>query len=822
MSEAPPKDPVDPSAAATGAPREAGTRWAFLQRYRSWLWAALGLLGVGVLVLVLVWPRTQPSALPGPTADAGEAGAGSASALPHRLHGERALTGRVLDDRNQPLFEARVRVSSLDDADALPWEASTDKSGRFSFHDLVPHALAIEVSRPGHDTTEHTLRADDAGELLFTLARQGELLVSLRAAPGQPVEGALVTLTGPGLWPALELRADQTGQALFQNLALGEYQARARHGTQAAPPSPKLRVVPGERTELSLLLGAGVVLALQVVDRSTGDALAGAEIALYDAAPSISPRLAKTEAAGSARYDGLVPGALRLEVRHPGHAPRSLDLTLPASGGAVRMELDGEAALSGQVVDERGIPVGGALLSVSTREGLPIQLERRDDPAAGGPGELGVTRGPVPKIPIAASSEPALGTLASQSDAQGAFRIAGLPPTPLIVSAARAGYAVGVVEVRDLVPHRERSELRIVLREAGRVEGSLRDARDHPVSGVYIASRTAGGAELSAITDGAGRFTLLDVVGDVTVSAEPHGYAPLTCRVEVLARQTARCDLVVGSTLYELPVRVVDDFGFGLEGAMVSVQPRANARVLTQVTRRDGGAVLRELPEPPYQVHAEAHGFVPSSQEVSHIERELKIKLLRAGKLAGQVTDALGRPVPYALVSTDEGGATTSSDVNGQFVLGGVPPGALVVMAAHPSVGEGVSAQVRARAGETLEGVRVVLPGHYVPGRDQVAPSAAPSATPEPPGSAPGRVKPIEFELEPRGGEIVVGAIQPGSPAERAGLRPGDVLLSIDGEPVRSAAQGRGMLRDPPGHTALLQLRRDRSQARVRYKRPAL
>ena len=57
---------------------------------------------------------------------------------------------------------------------------------------------------------------------------------------------------------------------------------------------------------------------------------------------------------------------------------------------------------------------------------------------------------------------------------------------------------------------------------------------------------------------------------------------------------------------------------------------------------------------------------------------------------------------------------------------------------------------------------------------------------------------------------------------ERAGARAGDVLLSIDGEQVLSAAQGRGMLRDPPGHHANLRLLRERTQIRVRYRRPDL
>jgi carboxyl-terminal processing protease len=39
----------------------------------------------------------------------------------------------------------------------------------------------------------------------------------------------------------------------------------------------------------------------------------------------------------------------------------------------------------------------------------------------------------------------------------------------------------------------------------------------------------------------------------------------------------------------------------------------------------------------------------------------------------------------------------------------------------------------------------------------------------------------------PGGGAVEVGSVQPGSPAERAGMRAGDVLMSVDGSDVRTA-----------------------------------
>jgi hypothetical protein len=786
----------------------------------------LGSTAAALLLLTFgLWALSRP-AVPAPAATTQSSLSPTADAAPPppiRLRGERVLRGRVIDDRKLPIAEARLRVSSLDESNALPWEITSDQQGRFVLEGLVAHALSVEVTREGHDGSERVLRADDADELIFELPRQGELHVTLRDTPGNAVEDAIVTLTGPGLWPAAQLPVSGSGDVLFEKLAFGEYRARARRAGRIAQPSVKVRVIPGERSQLELIMEEGAELSARVVDRATKSPIAGAQLALFDATPGVPPLSAESDANGELLLRGIWPGALRAEVTHAGHASGSLDLTLPSTG-PVLIELDGEASVSGSVVDEFGRPVAGALLSVSTREGLPVQLDRAHAAASFGKvGELGVTQGPVPRIPLGASAQAALGTLATQSDAQGKFRIAGLNPAPIVLNAARAGYAGSSVDVNDLAPHNERRELRIVLREAGMIEGSIRNLEGRPVSGVYVSAHSEAGAEQSAVTDDAGRFALRDLLGNVTVEAASSRAAPLGCKLQVVPRGVARCDLIMGTSTHELAVRVVDEYGFGVEGALISVALQAGYRAVTQVTRRDGGALLRELPDPPYRVEATLRGFLTAVAEVSEIPKELRLRLTRAASLAGVVTDSAGRAVPNAFVSTDEGDATTESDARGNFLLTGVTPGALSVWGAHPSAGEGTSAEVRARAGQTLPSVRIVLAGRYLPGASNEARGA------RPPGPAPDeaqaarrvpRVKHADFELEQRGSAVVLVDVQAAGSAERQGLRSGDTLLAIDGEPVLSTAQALGMLRDPPGYAASLRVQRRGEQLRLRYRRP--
>ncbi|MEY4512129.1 MAG: hypothetical protein RLZZ450_4251 [Pseudomonadota bacterium] len=794
------------------------------------------LVGLAVFALVAWWsPWTAPEhELPTGAASV-DAGVPDAAKLAVAgLHGARFVEGLVQDDRGEPLAAALVHVTSSS-APTLPArEVLSDAQGHFRVDNLPAELLSLEVTLAGHEGKEHTLQAQDQGKLTFVLARQGELRVTLRDSPGQAVDATEVVVTGPGLWPAQAGRSDDKGETVFKGLPAGDYRVRARRGVRIALPAETVSVVPGKRTETELTLIAGAALSGVVLDQQSKKPVPGARVSIQDLTPGIDALSVVADKSGAFAAYGLWPGPVRVDAQHEGYASSSRDLTLPH---AERLELSlaGAAALSGVVVDEAGKPIQGARLSVSTSEGLPIELNGDGQRKAGEPGvgELGVTSGPIPELPLIESSEFALGTLAAESDSAGAFRIAQLAPVALALHIVHPGYVPERVVISELTPHAEKSGLKIVLREAGRVVGRVVDARGRALSSVYVAAR-AGDREQSALTNGSGEYTLRDLLGEVLVEAQPDGRTTLRCKVVVRARSEARCDLTADTAVHELRVRVVDEYGIGLEGAQVTVvssSPPPKASVdsgfvaaptgltslgpgpTTQLTRHDGTALLRGLTAPPYLVDVTLVGqLAVHDLPVATVEAEVRVALARAATLGGFVVDVLGRAVPGAFVSTVEGETSDETDALGTFTLEGVSAGTQSLLAHHARAGDGRSSEVRARPSERLDGVRIVLSGRLS------ADDLADGGTAARETSAP---KPA-LVLEQRGRVLVVTQVVSPGPAARAGLRSGDVISAIDGEVPLSAAHARGMLRTPAGRTAVVRVLRNKHPVNLQYRRPAL
>ncbi|RPF81425.1 MAG: Do family serine endopeptidase [Rhodothermaceae bacterium TMED105] len=70
---------------------------------------------------------------------------------------------------------------------------------------------------------------------------------------------------------------------------------------------------------------------------------------------------------------------------------------------------------------------------------------------------------------------------------------------------------------------------------------------------------------------------------------------------------------------------------------------------------------------------------------------------------------------------------------------------------------------------------------------------------------------------------IIIGSVQRGGPADKAGLESEDVIVAIDNEPIREWAQLRTKIAStPPGETIQLQVVRDGREREVRVKLEAL
>lgn len=70
--------------------------------------------------------------------------------------------------------------------------------------------------------------------------------------------------------------------------------------------------------------------------------------------------------------------------------------------------------------------------------------------------------------------------------------------------------------------------------------------------------------------------------------------------------------------------------------------------------------------------------------------------------------------------------------------------------------------------------------------------------------------------LEPASPRAVAGEIQPGSPAERAGLRPGDRVVAVNGEPVKDWKEWVDRVQAHPGETLSFTVVRDGRERELR------
>jgi S1-C subfamily serine protease len=79
----------------------------------------------------------------------------------------------------------------------------------------------------------------------------------------------------------------------------------------------------------------------------------------------------------------------------------------------------------------------------------------------------------------------------------------------------------------------------------------------------------------------------------------------------------------------------------------------------------------------------------------------------------------------------------------------------------------------------------------------------------------------VAIEVATVGGRVQITWVAEGSAAARAGLRVGDVVLSVDDDAVEVASQARSRLRGPAGVSAVIEVTRGDRSKHVRAPREA-
>lgn len=474
---------------------------------------------------------------------------------------------------------------------------------------------------------------------------------------------------------------------------------------------------------------------------------------------------------GNFHIEGLPPGQFTLSARKPGmSAGRSPQLQLQAGGTVsdILITLPSGVSLRGRVVDARGNNVAHVRVDLASGSDLP----RSTTTSADGIFVFESARG----------------------DCTLWARPFGAPAAKLSGNAQELAKRELVITLASNID---------------RLHGRVSDARGQPIeaASVRLEALKSHGYSPTVLTGDDGTFNFLALPPPpYTLSVEHPDYSPARPQTIENTRDSVDIRLQRGVALRGVVSDAVSRLP--LSAAEVVVTSAGITRAAR--TARDGSFELDHLPEGPYELRVSRETYVPVKQEgqlsnVAVDRAPLRIELMHAASVSGEVVDSLGRTVWNAQVTfgaAPDWSRATRSDHAGRFRLHGVPEGDHLLHARHGALQAVSGAAVRVVEGEDTPGAVIRLPGVVEEDAEDDAPPAR---------SQPQRSGSLEIGM--RGPRVVVEHVGEGSSAERAGLVEGDVLISVDGEPVRSAAQARGMLGRGVGRRGprSVQVRRDQS-----------
>ena len=609
------------------------------------------------------------------------------------------------------------------------------------------------------------------GPVRIPLVRGGTLLGEVVDTKDRPIDGASVEVVG----------TDLGGLPIAETPYLMAFRSThfewALSGPRPLIPAGELGVMPGPVPPIpppgAMIVPGGLAAALP---------------ALQDDEPELPIDPWVTRWDGTFTAKPVTPGRVRALVRHPAYVEALSDVVALAPGGEAKVKVVMRAggAIEGKVVDEHGRPVEGVRVDLTAQRGT---LER---------------------------------TTITATD--GSFAFAAVPEE-VMLSIARPDDPSRIV-LRKNVEVKEGETTRVELALPGERESVsvVVTADGEPVDAAQVTILSLDPESpfrQTSFTGSDGSVTIGDARGlDVRIVVEAPGFTravqTLSPAPEKVAISLTRGVIVKGR------VTAIRGRKY-LGGANVTIVN--DGRRAAALTDGEGTFTLRDIAPGPVRVIV-SHPEYATAEIDANVERtgrddrpfELPpIDLVEPSGIEGEVVDASGKPVSGARVAVGVAPAylpagtlpagMAVTDRKGRFRLEGVAPGKVDLEAYAPDVGRGSLRGIEVTSGRPTGGVRIAL--------------TRKSGDDDPSGAAS-----LALTLGERGEgdqtEVVVVHVAGGSEAERAGVRPGDVVLAVDGVEVFSMGDARVRMSGPNGSDVVLELDRDGSVVRLRVAREAI
>ncbi len=272
---------------------------------------------------------------------------------------------------------------------------------------------------------------------------------------------------------------------------------------------------------------------------------------------------------------------------------------------------------------------------------------------------------------------------------------------------------------------------------AGSVTGRVLDASGKPIAGAKVQWTAYRSDDEVLLDETVGKDpavlgeTSADAQGQFRVVLDKPGVS-IALRVFAQGRPSARFsgpfDSSEENPLFDilLPAaqpmsgRVVDETSKPVGAARVLVMSRegvfdGDTRYLGEArTGADGAFTVPDAPEGARVVVVRAQDFIAANRIQLEARPEEKVSLQRGGAVRGLVTDAVGKPVPTVIVTTDDAAAQT--DAQGRFRLTGLPAGGHHLQALSKDDLAARKDGVRVRKGEEVEANLRLRPGPAISG----------------------------------------------------------------------------------------------------------